>query len=136
MLFIVACEFYSPKSESRCIFLHFFFCFSALAQRPSFPSSAALNLMISPSYPTNSRQRKGDFRCESLHLAAMHVNFHFISHLELVKHYHSITVNLKTMKSFGFSQNPPLLSICVFCILKWKQNFNSTNPKAINRTYW
>lgn len=92
--------------------------------------------MISPSYPTNSRQRKGDPRCESLHLVAMHVNFHFISHLELVKHYHSITVNLKTMKSFGFSQNPPLLSIAAFYILKSKQNFNRTDPKAIYRTCW
>lgn len=62
----------------------------------------------------------------------MHVNFHFISHLELVKHYHSITVNLKTMKSFGFSRkSPSFLSIALFYILCSKQNFNFTNPKAI-----
>lgn len=38
--------------------------------------------------------------CRSFH---NHANSHFISHLKLVKHYHSIIVNLKTMKSSGSS---------------------------------
>lgn len=124
MLFSAASNFIFRKVSRYGNSVHFFSYFSALAQRPSFPSSSTLNLMISPFYPAYLRQRKGVSRCLNLHLAAMYVNFHFISHLELVKHYHSIIVNLKTMKSFGFSQNPPFIDSHILhpvYILKSKQ---------------
>lgn len=45
---------------------------------------------------------RGGNLCENLCLEAIvNANSHFISHLVLVKHYHSIIVNLKTMKSSG-----------------------------------